>query len=308
MLTVMSESSGYFLFTYLAGLLSWLLFSSCGNFVLSMWIILSACANFPMVLASQVQDPFPDITFRAFSDIIDDHFSSKVSLATVLSVMFTLTENPELLNLHGRMQNPRLKDERKHYITGWMSSLARALQKKLGQRADLLFKTSEKLSSLDDQEVTYSIATKLDTLAKRLNLTPYDKYGQFEGKLKPVSDHEIQPALVICPQMMECTLSACNNRSLLQQSRSRDLSHATLIKGTRLVEKVPVLIGQCSNCQSSYHGDYYRTMQEAQSRTWNRTYLNEARYLRIGTAIWADRIFSTAVLNGIYSFHASASS
>jgi hypothetical protein len=36
-------------------------------------------------------------------------------------------------------------------------------------------------------------------------------------------------------------------------------------------------------------------------------YLNSAKYLRAGKSLWVDRIFSRAVLNGIYSFHASSS-
>ena len=36
-------------------------------------------------------------------------------------------------------------------------------------------------------------------------------------------------------------------------------------------------------------------------------YLNSAKYLRAGKSLWVDRIFSRAVLNGIYSFHVSSS-
>ena len=35
-------------------------------------------------------------------------------------------------------------------------------------------------------------------------------------------------------------------------------------------------------------------------------YLNSAKYLKVGQALWVDRSFSQGVLNGIYSFHASA--
>jgi hypothetical protein len=34
--------------------------------------------------------------------------------------------------------------------------------------------------------------------------------------------------------------------------------------------------------------------------------LNDARYLKIGQSLWVDRTFSKAVLNAMYSFHASA--
>jgi hypothetical protein len=35
-------------------------------------------------------------------------------------------------------------------------------------------------------------------------------------------------------------------------------------------------------------------------------YLNSAKYLKVGQALWVDQLFSHGVLNGIYSFHASA--
>lgn len=38
-----------------------------------------------------------------------------------------------------------------------------------------------------------------------------------------------------------------------------------------------------------------------------RVYLNSAKYLKVGQSLWVDRAFSNTVLNGMYSFHASAS-
>ena len=35
-------------------------------------------------------------------------------------------------------------------------------------------------------------------------------------------------------------------------------------------------------------------------------YLNSAKYLKVGQSVWVDRVFSSAVVNSIYSFHASA--
>jgi hypothetical protein len=45
------------------------------------------------------ENPFPDIAFKDFSQFIGQHFISKISLFTVLVILFSLTENPELLNL-----------------------------------------------------------------------------------------------------------------------------------------------------------------------------------------------------------------
>ena len=38
-----------------------------------------------------------------------------------------------------------------------------------------------------------------------------------------------------------------------------------------------------------------------------RLYLNSARYLKVGQTLWVDHSFSSAVLNGVYHFHASTS-
>ena len=35
-------------------------------------------------------------------------------------------------------------------------------------------------------------------------------------------------------------------------------------------------------------------------------YLNTAKYMKVGQSIWVDRTFGNAVVNGMYSFHASA--
>ncbi|KAF8815879.1 hypothetical protein BYT27DRAFT_7078727, partial [Phlegmacium glaucopus] len=40
------------------------------------------------------------------SEFVLSHFNSQVSLATVLILLFTMTENPELLSLHAQQQHP----------------------------------------------------------------------------------------------------------------------------------------------------------------------------------------------------------
>lgn len=35
-------------------------------------------------------------------------------------------------------------------------------------------------------------------------------------KLQPISDKEIEPVLVICPQSMQCEKDSCNGQSLRQ--------------------------------------------------------------------------------------------
>jgi hypothetical protein len=58
----------------------------------------------PTVNAHQTHSPFPDIPFSVFSEFITSNFSSKISLSTVLAVLFTMTNNTTLLSLHARQQ------------------------------------------------------------------------------------------------------------------------------------------------------------------------------------------------------------
>ena len=59
-------------------------------------------------------------------------------------------------------------------------------------------------------------------------------------------------------------------------------------------------------CRTRYHPDHeaYSVPDSNQSRE---DFLNTARYLKIGSSLWVDRVFSNAVLSGMYNFHASAS-
>ena len=86
----------------------------------------------PVVSATPNHEALTNITFREFSGFVEDNFSSTVSLATVLVMLFTISDNSDLLNLHSRMQHPKM-GERGQTITGWMKALARALGEKLGQ-------------------------------------------------------------------------------------------------------------------------------------------------------------------------------
>ncbi|TDL26333.1 hypothetical protein BD410DRAFT_716211, partial [Rickenella mellea] len=146
---------------------------------------------------------------------------------------------------------------------------------------------------------------KLDNLSKVLGLTPYNKRGVFQRKLKPVSMKEIEAAQVICPISMECETLSCNSRALLKYTQARDLSRATLVRGTTIYANVPVLAGKCKKCDTYYYCDHERTaVKNVESK---KLYLNAAPYLKVGQSIWVDRIFSGAVLNACYQFHASPS-
>jgi hypothetical protein len=73
-----------------------------------------------------------------------------------------------------------------------------------------------------------------------------------------------------------------------------------------IYEDVPVLTGQCPICKTKYLTDHERAIENKEESKFSRLYLNSAKYLKVGQALWVDQSFSKGVLNGIYSFHASA--
>jgi hypothetical protein len=177
----------------------------------STFICLAGFSLLPVTLASPVQAPFPDIPFKQFSQFILQNFSSKISLSMALVILFSLTENPDLLNLHARRQYIKCQGENKNQTSGWIKALARALKKQIveHQKRPLVMKNVEKGLN-DEQEIT-ALGVKLDSLSKVLGLHPFDSEGKFQGKLQSISHKLIQPAYIICPDTMECQTLECKS-------------------------------------------------------------------------------------------------
>jgi hypothetical protein len=269
------------------------------------WLaILFLCKSLPCAYATVDQDSFPDIPFYIFSEFISSSFNQDVSLATVLTVLFTVIGNPNLLNLHARQQHPKFQNEKRKKASAWIIALAEALEEKIGINAtDTLFADTDKRKKTSKRAATILICNKLDNLSKILELTPYNKRGVFQRKLKSVSIEEIEGAQVICPSSMECESESCKSRALFKYTRGRDMSKATLVRGTTIYANVPVLAGKCKQCKTYYYCDHERITIENEEP--KKLYLNSAPYLKVGQSIWVDRIFSSAVLNACYQFHAS---
>lgn len=270
------------------------------------WILVWL-AFLPGVTASHPTTPFPEIKFSVFSNFIASTFNPNISLATVLMVFFTLIENPELLNLHARQKNPQLSSEKSLISSAWMRALCRQLKGHLPDDGFVkLFKKKE-FTSENWEDV---LSRKLDGFAECLGLTPYRK-GSFHKKLLPVSQKSIQPEYVICPLDMECTKPGCHGCQLLMSTKKSDIPIVTLIKGTSIFRGVSVLTGRCRNCHTLYSAHLRSYKDDPQDKNnHNRTEVlsNSARYLQIGRNMWADRNFSNAVVQSMYSFHASANS
>ncbi|KAF9487310.1 hypothetical protein BDN71DRAFT_1514098 [Pleurotus eryngii] len=78
---------------------------------------------------------------------------------------------------------------------------------------------------------------------------------------------------------MACPTLDCNNHSLTQDLRERNIAHVTLLQG--------------SQCLKNNNGDDLCL------------YLNNAKYLKVGKSVWVNHIVSQAIVNANYSFHAS---
>jgi len=67
------------------------------------WIIV-ALALLLMASALPEETPFSDICFQKFSQFISQNFNPTIYLASVPCMLFSFTENPDLLALHTRQQ------------------------------------------------------------------------------------------------------------------------------------------------------------------------------------------------------------
>jgi len=268
--------------------------------------ILLVLANLPTTAAFQDPNVFPDIPFKVFSDFVENTFGPTVSLSTVLLLVFSVLENPELFNLHAQQQCPKYEGENRSTAFSWMKHLACALQDQLADNSQQLFQKHDLGKESTSDQALAVISAKLVALAHILQFYPSDGEGNFLGKLQPISQKAIQPTLVICPDSAECETMSCNPRSLLQATKTRDIPRVTLIKNLVMYENVPVLTGKCPVCQTLYYADHERTPNPTEENQWNCVYLNSAKYFKVGQALWVDRLFSNAVMNAMYSFHASA--
>ena len=186
----------------------------------------------PLVSAAPVnQAPFPNMPFKEFSSFIEQNFSSSISLTSVLIMLFSLTENVQLLSLHGQQQKKKFPGERSTSTTSWIMALACSLRKRLEDHGDHILDENDLPVDQDDNQVTTTVAKKLDSFAKFLKLHPFNNAGHFTGKLNPISHKDIQPVHIICPDAVVCETKACKPCSLPMSSKIRDIPFVTSING-----------------------------------------------------------------------------
>src|ERR1700678_656861 len=128
------------------------------------------------------------------------------------------------------------------------------------------------------------------------------KANSKQSLINPLKLFKLFVSIQIHVKLLAVILDLCFK---IQNTRLRDIPRVTLIKGSEIDKNVQVLTGYCPSCQTTYLADHERVLQDDNRHT--RVYLNSAKYLKVGQSLWVDRVFSNAVVNVMYSFHASAS-
>src|SRR6266511_6411958 len=102
---------------------------------------------------------------------------------------------------------------KKGNISGWIKSLARALEDRLGSDTRTLMKHKEIPQGLDDNALVTPIATKLDKMANILKLEPvFSTSGKVRHRLALISHQKIAAVHVICPASFEIGRASCRER------------------------------------------------------------------------------------------------
>jgi hypothetical protein len=176
---------------------------------LLMWIFIFL-SLLPGSAAMSDQTEFPDIQFATFSKFILKEFSPSISLATVLTLLFSLIENTELLNLHARQQYSLHKEERCVMTSSWIKHLSQAVYAKLQVNDSDLLLNNDYHTGITHNQLYSNLGIRLDNLAKSMNLIQFTKRGKL-APLKPISHKKIEAAYVLCSPSYECQTKSCKS-------------------------------------------------------------------------------------------------
>jgi hypothetical protein len=264
----------------------------------------------PVAAAPPLQS-FPDLSFHNFAEFIQLHFASNISLSMVPVLLFSLTENPELLNLYGQQQHCKVDNEHCSPLSGWIKMFSRILlADRLRQTRHELFKPEDATHlSAAENYTTHAVtrlSIKLNKMITLLGLSSHKLNGKLRHRHRAISYEAIEPVLLICPQAYQCETASCAAYSLVQNTPYAQVPQVTLLKGSDVHHFAFVLAGKCSRCETSYYADHDRAWNEAEQR-FDDCHLNSAVYLKLGQSLWADRPFTNSILHATYSFHASSS-
>lgn len=269
--------------------------------IFSIFLLLS---YLPTCMASPTSKtaPFPKISFKIFSEFILKTFNPEISLSTVLMLLFSIIENPELIMLHNRQRHSYLVGEKKRIDNGWIRAFIKALTETLSyENMQTLFQDDQiPVPTITGFNLTFSqtfqFANKLDNLIELLGLTsPIDN----SESLHSISKDEIQPIRFICPSIPFCPIDKYHLNAL------DDIMSVYVVSGLTSY-KAYSLGGSCAKCknQCHYYADHISYNNSEEDRL--SSYINSAHFLRLGQKIWAERNFGNFVLQAMYAFHGSA--
>lgn len=213
--------------------------------------LLCGIALLPVTYALPTTTPFPDLPFADFSQLILGQFGSQIKLTTVLMILFSLTQNSNMLNLHARQQHPQCDGEIRVTVTGWMKAFVWSLQNRLGATTDDLFQPSDGSLPSRDARIT-TIGRKVDNIVQGLGLMPYHRNGQFRMWLGQISDTDIAPIRLLCPNIAECMTEDCEPRALRQTTREHNIPRVILCEGTQVYHDVALTTGFCPSCEVGF--------------------------------------------------------
>lgn len=278
------------------------------SIIITWFLIFQALAILPGVHAVESNIQFPNISFAEFSTIIEQDFNKHISLATVLSILFSILRNPNLFALHYKQKSTRIQT-----IPTWGRFLARKLLEKFDkQTLDNRNNHVGLLSTLEFQSADHKVialTAALERLIAALGIEPtvnnLSDRPEDDYVAQPVNENAIKHVLVLTPEKSYCR--KCIKESLKVTQKERDIPTVKVIQGTTLHEDASVLAGECSKCRSIFYPDHdsYVNQQDPGKRV--RFYRNNCSFLKIGRNLWGDRQFAKSLMNGLYSFSSISS-
>jgi len=169
----------------------------------------------------------------------------------------------------------------------------------------LNYDLSTVLTQYTNKNWVTQLAKWLDSTTVFLHLSPYKSNGNFNRKISCISQESITLICLICPSNMTCTISTCQLYHISLQTRLHDIPQVTLIEGSTVLNQVYVPSGECTRCKTHYHADHKSYIPSNTTQS-HEVFINSARYLKIGSSLWVDWVFSNALLSGMYNFYVSA--
>ncbi|KAF9492992.1 hypothetical protein BDN71DRAFT_1508969 [Pleurotus eryngii] len=279
--------------------------------LLSLWLLLGLL---PCVAAAPLEDPFPDILFVDFAKVIKSSFGADVTLATQCAVPTNTQVVTSWMAAFVRAIKDRLQldslvtdddsDAEMNSGSGSGSGSNTSVSSDARSTYDTLFLPTDQHTDQTLKQQTTILGKKLDSFCHFLDLYSHEKRGTLHHKLLPISTAAIQPVLIITPSVMQCSDATCPGHALTQYQCYHDVSKVTMLRGSECFEKVPVLAERCLACSSMFWADH-ESFNDPANNCCLAVHLPDAKYLKVGTQVWVDRLVSRAIVNANYSFHAS---